>query len=95
MSFGCIATKLSYPASDLLRLDLNCDVDEDESKRRTEIMTFRKVDDSSFLMRMTNKEKFSPQGLQVHYCPSVHAGQWPSVFDIKRGEVQRELKAAE
>ena len=95
VSFGCSVTKIYDTAPGALRLDLSC-VDVEGSERRTkEVMSFRRINEKSFFMRMSNKGRFDSREFQVDYCPETPADKWPTAFEIARDAVRKQLKTAE
>jgi hypothetical protein len=71
VSFGCRVMKVYDTAPGALRLDLSCVDGEGDERRTKETMTFRRINEKSFFMRMSNKGRFTSRELQVDYCPET------------------------
>jgi hypothetical protein len=73
-AFNCSIKRLTYSASDAIRLDLSCDEDRpeddikepDPNRRFKEVMTLRKKDENSLFMSMTGE--FGVTERQLDHC---------------------------
>ena len=74
-AFGCKIEKITDVTKDTIRLDLSCDEDgsggdPNDIHWQKEIMTLRKINEKSFVMRMTKQGKFSWPEWRLSYWPA-------------------------
>ncbi len=73
--WGCKITKIADTATGVVQLNMTCNESEiagdDEGKDYKEVMTLRKISDTSFHMRLTNKGKIEGAPWRVNYCEKL------------------------
>lgn len=72
-SWACKISKLTETGPNALRLNLACEAPE--ARKFREVMTLRKIDDTSVFVRMTDNGKFRAPDQRAVYCSKVKEGR--------------------
>jgi hypothetical protein len=96
--WGCEITKITDIAPGALRLTMTCNETEiagdDDGKDYKEVMTLRKISDTSFNMQLTNKGKFNGPPWRVNYCEGVRERDAAAAEEARRKPVKDEINGA-
>jgi len=96
--WGCKVAKITDTAPGALRLDMTCyevdNPDEGEGKDHKDVMTLRKIGDTSFNMQLTNKGKFNGPPWRVNYCEQIRERNAAAAEEARRKPVKDEIDGA-